>query len=146
MHNIALAPCSPFSVTPELLKESAKLARALWSKTAYSCCGNKRWRKILHRKTWKASAWVYGVGWLGRRWRMVCFMVFIFNDDELKLLEETGTGIAHCPVSNMKLASGVCRLPEMLDMGIKVGLAVDGKCIEWWLKFACRNSYCLSSA
>ena len=49
-----------------------------------------------------------------------------FNDEELKLLADTQTGIAHCPVSNMKLASGVCRVPEMLDLGIPVGLAVDG--------------------
>lgn len=49
-----------------------------------------------------------------------------FNDEELKLLAETKTGVAHCPVSNMKLASGVCRVPDMLRLGVPVGLAVDG--------------------
>ena len=49
-----------------------------------------------------------------------------FNDQELRLLAQTGTGIAHCPVSNMKLASGVCRVPDMLALGVPVGLAVDG--------------------
>ncbi len=49
-----------------------------------------------------------------------------FNDDELRLLADTGTGIAHCPVSNMKLSSGVCRIPDMLRLGIRVSLAVDG--------------------
>ena len=49
-----------------------------------------------------------------------------FNDDELGLLRETGTHIAHCPSSNMRLGSGICRVKEMLPMGINVGLAVDG--------------------
>ena len=49
-----------------------------------------------------------------------------FNDEELKVLASTGTGIAHCPVSNMKLGSGVCRVPEMLQLGIDVALGVDG--------------------
>lgn len=49
-----------------------------------------------------------------------------FTDGELDLLAQTGTGIAHCPVSNMKLSSGIARIPEMLARGVKVGLAVDG--------------------
>lgn len=46
--------------------------------------------------------------------------------EELRRLAETGTGVAHCPISNMKLSSGVCRVPEMLKLGVPVGLAVDG--------------------
>jgi cytosine/adenosine deaminase-related metal-dependent hydrolase len=49
-----------------------------------------------------------------------------FNSDELRRLAETGTGVAHCPVSNMKLSSGVCKVPEMMQLGVPVGLAVDG--------------------
>ena len=49
-----------------------------------------------------------------------------FNDDELKLLARTGTGIAHCPASNMRLGSGIARVREMLDLGVPVGLGVDG--------------------
>lgn len=49
-----------------------------------------------------------------------------FNDEELKVLAETKTGVAHCPVSNMKLSSGIARIPEMLKMDVPVGLAVDG--------------------
>jgi cytosine/adenosine deaminase-related metal-dependent hydrolase len=49
-----------------------------------------------------------------------------FNDDELKVLQETGSHIAHCPSSNMRLGSGICRVKEMLAMGINVGIAVDG--------------------
>ncbi|CAN4048873.1 Enamine/imine deaminase, partial [Dysosmobacter welbionis] len=49
-----------------------------------------------------------------------------FNDEELRELARTGTGVAHCPISNMKLASGVARVPEMLALDVPVGLAVDG--------------------
>jgi cytosine/adenosine deaminase-related metal-dependent hydrolase len=49
-----------------------------------------------------------------------------FNDDELKLLAQTGTGVAHCPASNMRLGSGIARIPDMLKLGVPVGLAVDG--------------------
>ncbi|MEI6876298.1 MAG: amidohydrolase family protein, partial [Spirochaetota bacterium] len=49
-----------------------------------------------------------------------------FDDAELKRLAETGTGVAHCPSSNMRLGSGICRVREMLDLGVPVGLAVDG--------------------
>lgn len=49
-----------------------------------------------------------------------------FNDEELKLLAETKTGVAHCPISNMKLSSGIARVSEMKKLGIPVGLAVDG--------------------
>ena len=49
-----------------------------------------------------------------------------FNDQELRLLADTGTGVAHCPISNMKLSSGIARIPEMLKLGVPVGLAVDG--------------------
>jgi cytosine/adenosine deaminase-related metal-dependent hydrolase len=49
-----------------------------------------------------------------------------FNDDEIKQLAETGTGIAHCPASNLRLGSGICRVPFLLDQGVNVGLAVDG--------------------
>ena len=49
-----------------------------------------------------------------------------FNDEELRGLAKTGTGVAHCPISNMKLSSGIARIPEMLELGVPVGLAVDG--------------------
>ena len=49
-----------------------------------------------------------------------------FNDEELRLLAQTGTGVAHCPASNMKLSSGVCRVPDMLELGVPLGLALDG--------------------
>ena len=64
------------------------------------------------------------LGWLGSD---VWFAHGIhFSAEELHLLAQTGTGVAHCPASNMKLASGVARVPEMLALGVPVGLAVDG--------------------
>ena len=125
MHNIALAPCSPFSVTPELLKESAKLARAYGVRLHTHVAETKDEERFCIEKLGKRPLeFMESVDWVGDD---VWYAHGIhFNDDELKLLKETGTGIAHCPVSNMKLASGVCRLPEMLNMGINVGLAVDG--------------------
>ncbi len=125
MHNIALAPCSPFSVTLELLKESAKLARAYGVRLHTHVAETKDEERFCIEKLGKRPLeFMESVDWVGDD---VWYAHGIhFNDDELKLLKETGTGIAHCPVSNMKLASGVCRLPKMLNMGINVGLAVDG--------------------
>ena len=50
----------------------------------------------------------------------------LFNDEELRVLAKTGTGVCHCPISNMKLSSGIARIPEMLELGVPVGLGVDG--------------------
>ena len=64
------------------------------------------------------------LGWLGPD---VWFAHGIhFNDDELKLLANTGTGVAHCPISNMKLSSGIAKIPQMLKLNVPVGLGVDG--------------------
>ena len=69
-------------------------------------------------------AYMESLGWIGPD---VWYAHGIhFTDDELCRLAETGTGVAHCPISNMKLSSGVCRVPEMLKLGVPLGLAVDG--------------------
>ena len=69
-------------------------------------------------------AYMESLGWTGSD---VWFAHGIhFNDEELDLLKSTQTGVAHCPISNMKLSSGIARVTEMLEMGIPVGLAVDG--------------------
>ena len=68
--------------------------------------------------------YMHSLGWTGPD---VWFAHGIwFNDEELRQLAEWGCGVAHCPISNMKLSSGVARIPEMLKQGVKVGLAVDG--------------------
>jgi cytosine/adenosine deaminase-related metal-dependent hydrolase len=125
MHQVALAPCSPFSVTTDLLKESAKLARALGVRLHTHLCETKdEERFCLEAVGQRPLAYMASCGWIGPD---VWYAHGIhFNDEELKLLADTGTGVAHCPVSNMKLASGVCRIPDMLELGVPVGLAVDG--------------------
>lgn len=125
MHRVAFAPCSPFSVTPKLLEESAELARRLGVRLHTHVAETKDEESFCISKLgMRPLEFMESVGWTGSD---VWYAHGIhFNNDELKLLAKTGTGVAHCPVSNMKLASGVCRVPEMLDMGVKVGLAVDG--------------------
>ncbi len=125
MHEVSLAPCSPFSVTTELLKESAVLARDLGVRLHTHLCETKDEEKYcLETVKMRPLEYMRECGWVGPD---VWYAHGIyFNDDELKVLAETGTGVAHCPVSNMKLASGVCRVPDMLALGVPVGLAVDG--------------------
>lgn len=125
MRQVALAPCSPFSVTSDLLRESAVLARELGVRLHTHLCETKDEENFcLEAVGQRPLDYMASCGWLGGD---VWFAHGIhFNDEELKLLADTGTGVAHCPVSNMKLASGVCRVPEMLELGVPVGLAVDG--------------------
>lgn len=125
MRQVALAPCSPFSVTSDLLRESVVLARELGVRLHTHLCETKDEENFcLEAVGQRPLDYMASCGWLGGD---VWFAHGIhFNDEELKLLADTGTGVAHCPVSNMKLASGVCRVPEMLELGVPVGLAVDG--------------------
>lgn len=125
MHQVSLAPCSPFSVTTELLKESAVLARELGVRLHTHLCETKDEENFcLEAVGQRPLDYMASCGWIGPD---VWFAHGIhFNDAELKLLADTQTGIAHCPVSNMKLASGVCRVPDLLKLGVPVGLAVDG--------------------
>ena len=125
MHQVSLAPCSPFSVSEDLLIESAALARSLGVRLHTHLCETKdEERFTLSKLGMRPLAYMEKCGWVGPD---VWYAHGIhFNDDELRLLADTGTGIAHCPVSNMKLSSGVCRLPDMLRLGVRVSLAVDG--------------------
>ena len=125
MHRVALAPCSPFSVSRRLLAESAELARKHGVRLHTHLCETKDEEKyMLEKEGIRPLEYMKQVGWVGED---VWFAHGIwFNDEELDFLAQTGTGIAHCPVSNMKLSSGVARVPEMLRRGVPVGLAVDG--------------------
>ena len=125
MHRVALAPCSPFSVSAELLRQSAILARQYGVRLHTHLCETKdEERFMLEREGVRPLAYMERLGWIGDD---VWFAHGIhFNDEELRLLAQTGTGVAHCPISNMKLSSGVARVPEMLALGVPVGLAVDG--------------------
>ncbi len=125
MRMVALAPCSPFSVSEELLRQSAILARNLGVRLHTHLCETKdEERFVRERCGMRPLAYMESLGWIGPD---VWYAHGIhFNDDELRRLADTGTGVAHCPISNMKLSSGVCRVPEMLELGVPLGLAVDG--------------------
>lgn len=125
MRQVVLAPCSPFSVSADMLRESAALARARGVLLHTHLAETKNEEAYtLERFGMRPLAYMESLGWLGSD---VWYAHGIhFNDAEMKLLAQTKTGIAHCPISNMKLSSGIARVPEMLEMGIPVGLAVDG--------------------
>ena len=125
MRQLALAPCSPFSVSGELLRQSALLGRELGLRLHTHLCETRDEEKYtLDRFGLRPLAYMQSLGWVGPD---VWYAHGIwFNDEELDLLARTQTGVAHCPISNMKLSSGVCRLPELLRRGVPLGLAVDG--------------------
>lgn len=125
MHQVVLAPCSPFSVTANLLRESAILARDLGVRLHTHLAETKDEENFtLKERGVRPLEYMQQLGWIGED---VWYAHGIhFNDTELRLLADTGTGVAHCPCSNMKLSSGVARVPDMLKLGVPLGLAVDG--------------------
>lgn len=125
MRKLALAPCSPFSVSEQSMKDAAALARRygarLHTHLAETKDEDEFCVKMYGRRPLKVME---DCGFLGPD---VWYAHGIhFNDEELKLLAATKTGVAHCPSSNMRLGSGICRVREMLDLSVPVGLAVDG--------------------
>lgn len=125
MHDLVLAPCSPFSVSGDLLRESAKLARC-YGVRLHTHVGETRDEEdyTLSRFGLRPVAYMESLGWLGED---VWYAHGIhLNDAEIQRMAQTHTGIAHCPNSNMKLHSGVCRVPDLLKAGVPLGLAVDG--------------------
>ena len=125
MRQVVLAPCSPFSVSGDLLRESARLARHLGVRLHTHVAETRDEEQFtLEKFGMRPLRYMESLGWVGSD---VWYAHGIhFKDEELRFLAETGTGVAHCPISNMKLSSGVCRVPEMLKLGVPVGLAVDG--------------------
>jgi 8-oxoguanine deaminase len=125
MQKIVLAPCSPFSVTEELMKQSSELARKygvrLHTHVAETVDENDYCVEVYGRRPLKLME---DTGFVGED--VFYAHGIFFNDEELKVLAETGTHISHCPSSNMRLGSGICRVSEMLPMGINVALGVDG--------------------
>jgi cytosine/adenosine deaminase-related metal-dependent hydrolase len=122
---IAVAPCSPFSVTGRLMTESATLARRLGLKL------HTHLSETLEEETYCQE--LYGctpveyldsLGWLdGDVWCAHCVHL---SDAEIGRFAATGTGVAHCPTSNLRLGAGVARVRAMTDAGVRVGLGVDG--------------------
>ncbi|MGH9271926.1 MAG: amidohydrolase family protein, partial [Ilumatobacteraceae bacterium] len=111
MTQIVLAPCSPFSVTPELLRETATLARSTGVRLHTHLCETlDEERYTLERFGQRPVAWMDSMGWLGDD---VWFAHAIHVDaDEVAMFARTGSGVAHCPCSNMRLASGIAPLKQ----------------------------------
>lgn len=125
MRQMVLAPCSPFSVSETLLRESALLARELRVQLhTHLCETNDEQEYTLSRYGLRPFDYLATLGWTGPD---VFYAHGIhFNDAELDAIQSSGSKIAHCPCSNMKLSSGVCRIPDLLERKIPIGLAVDG--------------------
>jgi cytosine/adenosine deaminase-related metal-dependent hydrolase len=125
MVRVALAPCSPFSVTADLMRESAGLARAYGVRLHTHLAETlDEERFCLEKFGARPVDYVESLGWTGPDvWHAHCVHL---NTAEIALFARTGSGVAHCPSSNMRLASGIAPVRAMRDAGVKVGLGVDG--------------------
>jgi cytosine/adenosine deaminase-related metal-dependent hydrolase len=125
MLRIGVAPCSPFSVTAELLTQAAELARAKGARLHTHLCETID-EEIYCREHFNSTPVEYmeTVGWLGPD---VWYAHAVHLDDaSLAKMAATGTSAAHCPSSNARLGSGIARVRDMRDAGVAVGLGVDG--------------------
>lgn len=125
MINVAVAPCSPFSVSTDLMRESAKLARAFGARLHTHLAENDHDVAYSREKFNRTPAeYAQDLGWLGDDvWHAHCVKL---DDAGIALFAKTRTGVAHCPCSNMRLASGIAPIRKMLNAGVPVGLGVDG--------------------
>ena len=122
---IALAPCSPFSVTQEIMRQSAELAEELDVRLHTHLAETLDEEDFcLQRFGLRTVDYLDSVGWLGPRTWLAHGIHF--NPDEIARLGAAGTGICHCPSSNMRLASGICPSAELEAAGAPLGLGVDG--------------------
>jgi len=125
MLRIALAPCSPFSVTPKLMRATADYAKANNLLIHTHLAETLDEENFCIEKYGKRPVdYVDSLGWISKN-AWFAHTVHL-NDEEIKLLGGTGCGVSHCPTSNMRLGSGIARIKEMIDAGISVSLAVDG--------------------
>ncbi|MFZ1239797.1 MAG: 8-oxoguanine deaminase, partial [Anaerolineae bacterium] len=125
MVRIVVAPCSPFSVTPDLMRESAALARS-YGVSLHTHLAETQDEEdfCLARFGRRPVAYAEDLGWTGRDvWHAHCVHL---SEAEIDLFVRTGTGAAHCPSSNMRLGSGIAPIRRLLDRGASVGLGVDG--------------------
>lgn len=125
MLKIALAPCSPFSVSQNLMKQTAELARD-FSVSLHTHLAENIEDIIYTQEHFgmRPGQYIEELGWVGNDvWHAHCVKL---NKEEIDLFSRTGTGIAHCPCSNMRLGSGIAPLRKWIDEGVKVGLGVDG--------------------
>jgi cytosine/adenosine deaminase-related metal-dependent hydrolase len=126
MTRIALAPCSPFSVSADLMRESAALARASTAVGLHTHLAETvdEERYCIARFGMRPVAYAESLGWLGPD---VWFAHMVHpSREEIALMGATRTGVCHCPSSNMILASGIAPVPAMQAAGVRVGVGVDG--------------------
>ena len=125
MLRITVAPCSPFSVTTDLLRESAALGRSLGVRLhTHGSETVEEEDQCLAEFGMRPTDYLDSVGWLGDDvW--LAHSVHL-SDSDISRYSATGTGVAHCPSSNARLGAGIARVPEMLAAGVPVGLGVDG--------------------
>ena len=122
---IAVAPCSPFSVTRRLMKESAELARRLELPLHTHLAETheeEAYCRELHGCT--PVEYLADLGWLaGDVWCAHCVHL---SEGDIDAFASSGTGVAHCPTSNLRLGAGVAPVPDLVGAGVRVGLGVDG--------------------
>jgi cytosine/adenosine deaminase-related metal-dependent hydrolase len=122
---ITVAPCSPFSVTRELMTESAELARRLGLRLhthLAETVEEEDYCRDLHGCT--PVEYLEQVGWLAED--VWCAHCVHLSDDDVATFGKHDVGVAHCPTSNMRLGAGIARVRELLDANVRVGLGVDG--------------------
>jgi cytosine/adenosine deaminase-related metal-dependent hydrolase len=122
---IVLAPCSPFSVTGELMKQSAALAREYGVHLHTHLAETEDEESFcLQKFGYRPVGYMESVDWVGAD---VWFAHAVYvNEAEVQKFAHTGCGVAHCPSSNMRLASGIAPVKEYMTAGVNVGLGVDG--------------------
>lgn len=125
MIQIVLAPCSPFSVTPDLMRQSAALAREYGVRLHTHLAETQDEEQFcLDQFGYRPLAYMDVLNWTGPD---VWFAHSVYvSESEIEVYAKTGSGVAHCPTSNMRLASGIAPILDMLTRGVKVGLGVDG--------------------
>lgn len=126
MTRIVLAPCSPFTVSQDLMRESAAMARAYPQVRLHTHLAENKSDVdySLAKFGLRPGDYAESVGWLGDDvWHAHCVQL---SDGAIQKFAATGTGVAHCPCSNLRLASGIAPIRKMLNQGVPVGMGVDG--------------------
>jgi cytosine/adenosine deaminase-related metal-dependent hydrolase len=125
MVRVGLAPCSPFSVSASIMRASAELARSYGVRLHTHLAETAAEEQFcLEKFGARPVDYVASLGWTGPDvWHAHCVHL---NADEISLFARTGSGVAHCPSSNMRLASGIAPVRALADAGVHVGLGVDG--------------------
>ncbi len=125
MIRVGLAPCSPFTVSRDLMRETALLARAKGVMLHTHLAENDEdIAYSLAKFGCRPGEYAESLGWVGDDvWHAHCVKL---NSSEIDVFAATGTGVSHCPCSNCRLGSGIAPLRAMRDAGVKVGLGVDG--------------------